>query len=591
MKRFLVFILALLLMLPATSFAVSQEELMQKIQELSRQLEQLKKQMEEMQNQQMQQQADIMDAKDQAKEVKDKLGWLTIGGDYRFRLDSLKGKVHENYSFAGYEQYMYNIWQAHAMMGQINSAGIKLNGLPVFSTALDPTQELAPISSNTSIIQPDYDVKNDIMLLNRFRLTLKAQATENIAVKARLAMYKVWGHETSAPVTSGGYFADRTSTGGAPFDGQTGHLPMDNKLVVDYAYATWSNIFDLPVWFSVGRRPSTEGLPTNIRQNREKVGTAGVPGLMIDYAFDGMTLGVAPDIEMLPGFYAKVCYGKGFDSGFRTDLPGDNTPKDVNFVGVNVVPVDTDTFHVELQWDRAFDIFDTFPDSGVKANLGDIDQYGITGTYVLNDIGPGDLNLFGSAAISKTHPSDEMLRMNILTNDPRITGDKTQQTLYYVQNQPIAGLLYDADVYGNPVNKKSRTGSAFYLGARYDLKDTGTKFGLEYNHGSKYWITFGPASDDLWTNKLGTRGDVYEAYLIQELPDLPIARMGKAFFRLGYQYYKFKYTGSNSWIGEPKKIEDLCNDPQQSCGGNGSSQFMAPLKHAQDIYFTFDVTF
>lgn len=576
MKRFLVFILALLLMLPATSFAVSQEELMQKIQDLSRQLEQLKKQMEEMQNQQMQQQADIMDAKDQAKEVKDKLGWLTIGGDYRFRMDSLKGKVHENFNFPSYENTLFQFWQVHAMMGDISDSGMTANGYPVFSTTLS-SNELNQLKNNQNIYQPDYDVKNDIMMLNRFRLNIKAQATENIAVKARLAMYKVWGHETSAPVTSEGYFADRMSTGGAPFDGQTGHLPEDNKLVVDYAYATWSNIFDLPVWFSVGRRPSTEGLPTNIRQNREKVGTAGVPGLMIDYAFDGLTLGVAPDIEMLPGFYAKVCYGKGFDSGFRTDIPGDSTPKDVNFVGVNIVPVDTDTLHVELQWDRAFDIFDTFPDSGVKANLGDIDQYGLTATYLLDNIGPGSLNLFASAAISKTHPSDEMLRMNILTNDPNATGDPTGQTLLYIQNQPMAGLLYD---YGD--EKKSHTGNAFYVGARYDL-NTGTKIGLEYNHGSKNWITFGPASDDLWTNKLGTRGDVYEAYLIQELPEMPIARMGKAFFRLGYQYYKFKYTGSNSWIGTPKKIDDLNN--------TSNPQFMAPLKHAQDIYFTFDVMF
>ncbi len=576
MKRFFVFILALLLMLPVTGYAVTQEELMQKIQDLSRQLQQLKKQMEEMQNQQMQQQADIMDAKDQAKEVKKKLGWLTIGGDYRFRMDSLKGKVHENFNFPQYEKALFDYWQAHAMQGLISPTGSTANGYPVFYTTLS-SQELNQLMNNKNIYQPDYDVKNDIMMLNRFRLNIKAQATENIAVKARLAMYKIWGHETSGPLTADGYFADRTSTGGAPFDGQTGHLPLDNKLVVDYAYATWSNIFDLPVWFSVGRRPSTEGLPTNIRQNREKVGTAGVPGLMIDYAFDGMTFGIAPYIEALPGFYAKVCYGKGYDSGFRTDLPGDSTPKDVNFIGVNIVPVDTDTLHVELQWDRAFDIFDTFPDSGVKANLGDIDQYGLTATYMLDNVGPGALNLFASAAISKTHPSDELLRMNILTNDPNATGDSTGQTLLYIQNQPMAGLLYD---YGD--EKKSRTGHAFYLGARYDL-NTGTKIGLEYNHGSKNWITFGPASDDLWTNKLGTRGDVYEAYLIQELPELPIARMGKAFFRLGYQYYKFKYTGSNSWIGTPKKIDDLNN--------TSNAQFMAPLKHAQDIYFTFDVTF
>ncbi|NOX19793.1 MAG: DUF3373 family protein [Nitrospirae bacterium] len=598
MKRLLALFVALLLLVPASSFALSPEEIMKKIQDLTNQIQELKKQMQEMQNKQMQQQADVMDAKDQAKEVKSKFGWLTIGGDYRFRFDSLRGDVHEHFNFSDLENQAYEIWQSHIMLGgYYASQGITyplvkpwtnpLNGQTYLITGLSST-ELNQLFG--AAMKGNSTAKNDALLTNRFRLTIKAQATENIAVKARLAMYKIWGHQTSGPLTDAGYFADRMSTGGAPFDGQTGHLPMDNKLVVDYAYATWSNVFDLPVWFSVGRRPSTEGIPTNIRQNREKVGTAGVPGLMIDYAFDGLTLGFAPYIEALPGFYAKVCYGKGFDSGFRTDIPGDSTPKDVDFLGINIVPIDTDNFHVELQWDRAFNIFDTFPDSGVKANLGDIDQYGITATYKVENLGAGDLTLFASAALSKTHPSDEMLAMDIFTtvdmNGDGIPDDLDGDgypDLMLVQNQPLAGLLFDADQNGQPVDKDSKTGHAFYVGARYDIKSTGTKIGLEYNYGSKNWITFGPAADDMWTNKLGTRGEVYEAYLIQELPEMPIAKMGKAYFRLGYQYYKFRYTGSNSWIGAPKKIDDLTS--------MNYPQFMAPLKNAHDIYFTFDVTF
>ena len=83
---------------------------------------------------------------------------------------------------------------------------------------------------------------------------------------------------------------------------------------------------------------------------------------------------------------------------------------------------------------------------------------------------------------------------------------------------------------------KSYTGEAIYLGGRYDINSTGTKLGLEYNHGSKNWITFTPASDDMWTSKLAARGNVYEAYIIQGLNKKPIARRGNAFFRLGYQY-------------------------------------------------------
>ena len=49
-----------------------------------------------------------------------------------------------------------------------------------------------------------------------------------------------------------------------------------------------------------------------------------MPGLLVDYAFDGATLGVAPDIDALPGAYAKICYGRGFDAGFKSSDKGLN---------------------------------------------------------------------------------------------------------------------------------------------------------------------------------------------------------------------------------------------------------------------------
>jgi hypothetical protein len=231
--------------------------------------------------------------------------------------------------------------------------------------------------------------------------------------------------------------------------------------------------------------------------------------------------------------------------------------RDVNFLGLNVVPYDTDNLRVELQIDRGFDIF-AFPENmsnpafGPNMNLGDIDQYGINVSGRIEHLGPGDLNLFAAAAISKTHPNDNLA-------------------------MGMAGLLYNAG------DKHSRTGSAIYLGARYDIKSTETKIGAEYNHGSRYWITFAPAAEDMWTSKLGTRGDVYEIYAIQEIKQKAIAKYGKAFVRLGYQNYQFKYTGSNNWVGAPVSINKLDNP--------FNAQLMPPMKSAHDFYFTFNVEF
>jgi len=222
------------------------------------------------------------------------------------------------------------------------------------------------------------------------------------------------------------------------------------------------------------------------------------------------------------------------------------------------VPYDTDNLRFELNWNKAKSIFampDNITFNSMTGNLGSIDWYGATVMGKLNNLGPGDLNLFLSAAISKTHPNSNAL-------------------------MGVYGLLWDV-----AEGQKSRTGNAIYLGGRYDIKSTGTKVGIEYNRGSKNWITFVPANDDIWTGKLGTRGNVYEAYVIQELNKKPIAKRGKAFFRLGYQHYDIKYTGSNNWLGAPQKISDL------TLMGPGVPQFFEVLKKAHDVYFTFDVMF
>jgi len=71
--------------------------------------------------------------------------------------------------------------------------------------------------------------------------------------------------------------------------------------------------------------------------------------------------------------------------------------------------------------------------------------------------------------------------------------------------------------------------------------------------------------------------------LIQELNLKPISsHLSKVFFRVGYQFYNFDYTGSNDWVGAPVKIADI--KPT-------NMMLLTPLKNAQDIYATFEVKF
>lgn len=475
---------------PITAFAADQADLEKKMEALEKELETLKGQMK--------------DTEHKVNKVdENSIGrWLTIGGDYRFRYDYLRGRTAPSYGNDG------------------------------------------------------MSVKDSSLFTNRFGLNLKAKATQNVSVTARLLMYKVTGAQDDSALYPDGtaYSFDRAGA----FDGTVGHVPGDSKLAVDRVYATWSNIMDQPIWFSVGRRPSTGGIPSNLKQNQERPGNAGVPQLLVDYAFDGGTLGWAPDIEALPGAYMKLCYGRGFESGIQDT--GHNNLKDTDMIGVNIVPYDTDPLHVEFQYNRGMDIFDapqmlTGPYAGQLApsqNIGDIDWYGLFFLGKVKNVGPGSFNWFVNGALSKTHPNG-----NTLMDAYALLSDK-------------------GDV-------KSTTGWAVYAGGRYDFDATGTKIGFEYNHGSKNWITFAPASDDLWTSKVGTRGDVYDAYIIQELKLAPISSyLSKVFFKVGYQYYNFDYTGSNSWLGAPVEISSLTS---------ASMPMTAPLKHAQDLYATFEVHF
>jgi len=529
---------------------------------------------------------EVADLKGSVKQVENKsLGkWLSIGGDYRFRVDSLHGQTvgyrDANGTFTNAQNMLQGAFFADptgtspyfgpalntSALSALSAFSQNMNNVKTYQQATAFPAGLSGGFPNGNLMQglrafaadiPAYKPKNETLYTNKFGLDLHAKATQDVTVNVKLDMYKSFGSQ-STDATTGTYFADRVGV----MDGTIGHVPDSSLLNVDRAYATWSNIAEQPVWFSVGRRPSTNGAPSNLKLNNERPGNGGTPALLVDYAFDGMTIGWAPDIDMLPGAYAKVCYGRGFDSGFKTST---NSIKDTDMLGIAIIPVDTDPLRVWLQWNRGFDIFDAAPMAntafgqsfGAKANLGNIDWYGAGAMSMLKNVGPGNLNFFTDLGLSITHPN----------------GNVSAQSGFQ-------GLGTGA--FFQPESPISRTGWAAYAGVRYDLPSK-TKIGFEFNHGSKDWITFSPAADDMWTSKVGVRGNVYEPYVIQELDLKPISSyLSKTFIKVGYQYYDFEYTGSNNWVGASKKISEIKSTDML---------MFAPVSKAQDIYATFEVHF
>ncbi len=573
--RTLIGVLVAGLFLPIQARAESNVELLKRIEVLSQELTRLKGQIEA-------NNAATTANRQATEELREKVGkaeeksserWLTIGGDYQFRADSLWGETKPftdvSATFANAQAQL----QAAFFANPTPATGAALTGLMQFAQNMSGVRTYQQAQSfmganaammgalgNFAAQVPAYKPRNDTLYTNRFGLDLSAKATQDVTVNARLVMYKTFGAGDDDAVTNSGsapYFADRVGV----FDGTLGHIPSSSYLNVDRAFATWSNIADQDIWFSVGRRPSTHGAPSNLRLNTPRPGNGGTPSLLVDYAFDGMTVGWAPDIEGLPGAYGKICYGRGFESGFRS-TPG-NSLQDTDMLGVSIIPIDTDPLRVWMQWNRGFKIFDApkmqgtyFGNTAPKINLGDIDWYGLGAMGTLKQVGVGDLNYFADLGMSITHPNNNV------------------SAQFGFQGLLTGGFF-------SPEAARDKTGTAIALGVRYDLPSR-TKLGLEFNHGSKNWITFAPAATDMWTSKVGTRGNVYELYLIQELNSRPISsHLAKTFVRLGFQYYDFQYTGSNNWVGAPVKISDV----------NGQMMTTTPLDNAYNAYATFEVKF
>jgi hypothetical protein len=585
-KKLLVALIAGMLMPLAASAADA--DLMNKIEAMSRELEALKAQVKanEVKSAQTAEQVKAVAAKTESTEVaelksqvtrleeKSLSKWLTIGGDYRFRYDYLEGEsktfTDVNATFANAQTSL----QTAMLTDTTGTAATYLAGLAQFSSAMMGIQTydqavafqpmvdgMMPALGAYAVTVPAYKPKNSSLYSNRFNLNLNAKATQDVSLTANLAMYKVFGSQSDGAITNSGsapFFADRVGV----FDGTLSRVPSTSNLNVDRVYATWSNIADKEMWLSVGRRPSTGGAPSNLRQNTAvRPGNGGTPSLLVDYAFDGMTLGYAPEIDALPGAYAKFCYGRGFESGFSNFIG--NSLEDTDMIGIAVVPIDTDPLRVWLQWNRGMNIFDAptmnntyFGDTAPKTNLGNIDWFGVGFMSTHKNVGPGTLQVFGDVGMSVTRPNNNVSAQF-----------------------GFQGLMTGA--FFNPEAPSEKTGTAIALGVRYDLPSL-SKFGFEWNHGSKNWITFAPAADDMWTAKMGTRGDVYEAYYIQELDSKPISSFfSKAFFRVGVQYYKFDYTGSNNWVGAPVAIGDV----------NGNLMTTTPLEDATNLYATLEVKF
>lgn len=404
--------------------------------------------------------------------------------------------------------------------------------------------------------------ENDALLTNRLWLGAKYKADDNSSFFGKLSYNKAFGDTAD-------HSQSNTNPGYANFDWVTNENATDNTIKLKEAYwlYTKERLFgaDIPWSASVGRRPSTDGLPINIRNDQ----AANSPlSHTVDVEFDGFSIKF--DTESVTGFtgsWLKICGGRGltnatprfdmFKPAYSTD---DEKNVDVDMLGFIAVPYDNGQYSVHMNYAKAWNLigfdnqslgnfntaygaYTSSPNANTAYNLqiatpefkdvGDIDFATIL--FKTEGIGNGisdylDNSIaFASFAASKTNPNS-------------------------------LGMLGSTD---------SETGTSVWLGvnAPCPILPDSAKVGLEWNKGSKYWRSMTYGEDTYAGSKIATRGQAWEVYRTQKLTDA-------LSFGLSYVYMKYDYTGSNSFFGAdgtPMTMAEALNAGQN------------PVEEAQDI--------
>jgi len=368
---------------------------------------------------------------------------------------------------------------------------------------------------------------NDGLYSMRLNLGMGYAPTDDMMFKGTLAYNKAFG--AGGMKTSG---MPQRGSGFDTFDWVINENLTDDTLRVKEAYWFWSpTINDRGYTLSVGRRPATNGFLVNMREDDKAKSPIGH---IINMEFDGISGSVKTD-DIVEGSYLKLCLGRGLSnatSRFAMSQPDyiteGNQLHNMDLVGVIAKMYDDGQYTAFAKYYRAFNVIGmndgNTSDGGYNQNIDTLQSYGdMDGaalSFQMSGVGDeindflDDTTLFASFAWSNTRPKDGQKMLGSTSNE---------------------------------------SGSSIYLGAQMPNM-TGGKFGLEYNHGSKYWRPFTYAEDTMAGSKLAVRGDAYEAYWTQPI-------IGKIFtMQVRYTYMDYKYTGSQAFFGDfgnPMNVSDV----------------------------------
>ena len=408
--------------------------------------------------------------------------------------------------------------------------------------------------------------ENNALLTNRLWLGMAYKADDNSSFHGKLSYNKAFGDTAN-------HSQSNTNPGYADFDWVTNENATDNTIKLKEAYwlYTQEKLFgsDIPWAASVGRRPSTDGLPINIRNNQQPNSPLSHT---IDVEFDGFSLKFDTDtITGLTGSWFKICGGRGLTNAKpRFDISGtaystdDDKNVDVDMLGFIAVPYDDGQYSVHMQYSHAWNLigydqisYNNFQQNYynyyMAGNQGVDDYYNLlTSTPSFKDVGDIDF----ATILFKTEGIGDGIS-DYLDNTTAFASFAMSKTN---PNNIPGGMLGSTD---------SETGTSVWLGvnAPCPLTPDIAKIGFEWNKGSKYWRSMTYGEDTYAGSKIATRGQAWEVYRNQQLTK-------SLTWGVSYVFMDYDYTGSNSFFGADGT--PMTMSQAQAAGQN-------PVAEAQDV--------
>ncbi len=400
--------------------------------------------------------------------------------------------------------------------------------------------------------------ENDALATNRLWLGAKYKADDNSSFHSKLSYNKAFGDTAN-------HSQSNTNPGYANFDWVTNENATDNSVKVKEAYWLYNQekLFGADVSWgaSVGRRPSTDGLPINIRNDQEPNSPLAH---VVDVEFDGFSIKFdTQSLTGLTGSWFKICGGRGLTNAKpRFDMSGtsyaeDETKNpDVDMLGFIAVPYDNGQYSVYMNYAHAWNLIG-FNDASTYSMMGFSDAQ-LTGMglntsdkdFAFHDMGDIDY----ATILFKTEGIGNGIS-KYLDNTTAFASFAMSKT-----NPNSLGMLGSTE---------SETGTSIWLGvnAPCPITPDSSKIGVEWNKGSKYWRSMTYGEDTFAGSKIATRGQAWEIYRNQNIT--------KALsFGVSYVLMKYDYTGSNGFFGTdgtPMTIAEA-----QQYGQN-------PVEEARDI--------